>query len=59
MLMRYSPVTRMVSPAHAGIDPTTMKSAKRKRRFPRPRGDRPRNRVDLGEIDAFPPPTRG
>ena len=49
----------MVSPAHAGIDPGRRRFCYRRRRFPRPRGDRPASSVKTSRPSMFPPPTRG
>ena len=46
-------------PAHAGIDPTLMRSSTAIRRFPRPRGDRPVMQTPQDQFDRVSPPTRG
>ena len=48
-----------VSPAHAGIDRAGTATACAIYGFPRPRGDRPTSPYRYGDIDKFPPPTRG
>ncbi len=48
-----------VSPAHAGIDPKGTPRGFRPSCLPRPRGDRPRLRVEQGLEPMSPPPTRG
>ena len=48
-----------VSPAHAGIDPTTNTSQALKRGLPRARGDRPKPRGSNGGKLSSPPRTRG
>ena len=47
------------SPAHAGIDPSRIPAWSDHGGFPRPRGDRPEQGMELREIAAVPPPTRG
>ena len=49
----------LASPAHAGIDPTHNPSTRRTSGFPRPRGDRPLDRDEMGKSIKLPPPTRG
>ncbi len=47
------------SPAHAGMVPNVSTNGKLTRRFPRPRGDGPRNQVRGLPAVWVPPPTRG
>ena len=47
------------SPAHAGIDPCSTRSARAMRWLPRPRGDRPGKRSRVEFTHQAPPPTRG
>ena len=48
-----------VSPAHAGIDPTTVYGGQVNARFPRTRGDRPLHITASDQSTMFPPHTRG
>ncbi len=54
-----SRVCRLVSPAHAGIDPPTERRQLSDARLPRPRGDRPLRRACVAASSWSPPPTRG
>ena len=47
------------SPAHAGIDRRCVIPSASFLRFPRPRGDRPRQWLARGLRTKVPPPTRG
>ena len=47
------------SPAHAGIDPFRPGSRIARSGFPRPRGDRPREKAGELWMQMVPPPTRG
>ena len=47
------------SPAHAGMDPSTMRRRCAAGRLPRPRGDGPRAERQQRRNEAAPPPTRG
>ncbi len=49
----------MVSPAHAGMDPTNRRSRPMASCLPRPRGDGPRRRHGRSRMTTSPPPTRG
>ncbi len=53
------PLSRHVSPAHAGIDPGFPTQKRPRRRFPRTRGDRPNPPHFFDVIIMFPPHTRG
>jgi hypothetical protein len=50
---------RLVSPAHAGIDPPHTEHRPAPSSLPRPRGDRPCGAAASARIRASPPPTRG
>ena len=49
----------MGSPAHAGIDPLLDPLGDLGRGFPRTRGDRPDDMVDVLSLIGVPPHTRG
>ena len=48
-----------VSPAHAGMHPSTLTSPTAPTRFPRARGDAPIEAIEAIGIERFPPRTRG
>ncbi len=49
----------LVSPAHAGMDPTATPATRGEASLPRPRGDGPVEKLKHPQRKASPPPTRG